>query len=101
MWHTISNKQLREITMLAKDSYVKARVNHILKHDVEVILSHLGITMSDAINALFRQIELRNGLPFDMVIPNKITHKTLEDSKKGKGVKRFKSTDDLFKDLDI
>lgn len=87
--------------MLAKDSYVKARINKELKHDVEVILSDLGLTMTDAINALFRQIEMRHGLPFEMSIPNELTRKTLENSRKGRGVKRFKSPEELFKDLDI
>lgn len=87
--------------MLAKDTYVKVRVNQALKHDVESILASLGMTMSGAVNALFRQIEMTHGLPFDVALPNKQTLATLESSKKGKSVKRFKSTDDLFKDLGI
>lgn len=87
--------------MLEKDSYVKARINGALKHDVENILSDLGITMSDAINALFKQIEMRKALPFDIAIPNALTQKTLANSRQGKEVKRFKDVNDLFKDLDI
>ena len=46
--------------MSTKNTVVRARVNDGLKHDVEGILSHLGLTMSDVINALFSQIKLNN-----------------------------------------
>ena len=45
--------------MLEKDSYVKARINPTLKSHVESVLTELGITMSDAINAFFKQIEMK------------------------------------------
>ena len=82
-----------------KNTVVRARVNDALKHDVEGILSNLGLTMSDAINALFCQIRLNRGMPFDIKVPNEITEETLEKSRKGQEVKRFDSMDDLFKDL--
>lgn len=85
----------------AKNTIVRARVNDHVKHNVEIILSHLGLTMSDAINALFSQIALRKGLPFEVEIPNRLTRKTLEDSATGKNVKRFVSAADLFEDLGI
>lgn len=82
-----------------KNTIVRARVNDALKHDVESILSHLGLTMSDAINALLSQIKLRKGLPFDIKLPNKITQETLKKSAKGEEVKQFNSVEDLFDDL--
>jgi len=86
--------------MNGKNEVVRARVNGELKKDVEHILSDLGLTMSDAINALFSQIKLQHGVPFDIKLPNKITKKTLEDSASGKNIKRFNSIDSLFDDLD-
>ena len=83
-----------------KNEVVRARVNGELKHDVEHILSDLGLTMSDAINALFSQIKLNHGLPFDVKVPNKITVKTLQDSADGKNKKRFDNVDEFFNDLD-
>ena len=87
-------------TQYCKNAIVRARVNDTLKHDVEGILSNLGLTMSDAINALFSQIKLNRGMPCDIKIPNKVTEETLNESAKGKNVKRFNSVDDLFKDLE-
>ncbi|MCW5588553.1 MAG: type II toxin-antitoxin system RelB/DinJ family antitoxin [Legionellales bacterium] len=83
-----------------KNSIVRARVNQDLKQDVDHILGDLGLTMSDAINALFKQIKLHNGLPFEIKVPNKVTHKTLQESAKGKNLKSFNSINDLFNDLE-
>ncbi len=82
-----------------KSEIVRARINGPLKHEVEDILSDLGLTMSDAINILFKQIQLNHGLPFKVKIPNKVTRKTLENSAKGKNMKKFNSVDELFDDL--
>jgi len=87
--------------MRIRDSVVRARVNGKLKHDVENVLSRLGLSMSDVINVLFSQIKLTKGLPFDVKIPNKLTQKTLKESAEGKNVKRFNTVDELFEDLDI
>jgi len=87
--------------MNTRDTVVRARVNGQLKHDVESVLSHLGLSMSDAINALFSQIKLKKGMPFDLRIPNKTTRKTLEDADKGKGLHKAKDVKDLFKQLGI
>jgi len=84
-----------------RNTFVKARVNIALKQDVEEILGDLGLTMSDAINVLLSQIKLNEGLPFEIKRPNKLTQKVLENSQKGKGLKRFKTSKDLFDDLGI
>lgn len=85
--------------MDTRNATVRARVNDALKHDVEGILSNLGLTMSDAINVMMNQIRLNKGLPFDVKIPNKMTAKTLDQSKKGEGITKFNSVDALLDDL--
>ena len=40
-----------------------------IKEQAEAILSTLGIPASNAINMFYRQIILRQGLPFDVSIP--------------------------------
>ncbi len=92
---------LRNVAIKAKDTIVRARVNTRVKQNAEDTLSKLGLTMSDAINLLLNQINLSKGLPFEVKIPNKKTQKTLRESAAGKNVKKFSSTDALFKDLGI
>ena len=84
-----------------KTSVIRARMEPTLKEEVERILSRLGLTVSETIHLLYRQIKLRRGLPFDVRIPNRLTAKTLTDSKTGKNVKRFTDREDLYRDLGL
>ena len=86
-------------TMNTRNSLVRARINEDLKHNVESILSQLGLTVSDAINVLFNQIALNKGLPFNVKIPNQLTRETLDKSARGIEVQSFDSVDALFDDL--
>ncbi|RQV98119.1 type II toxin-antitoxin system antitoxin, RelB/DinJ family, partial [bacterium] len=47
------------------------------------------------------QVELRNGLPFDIVIPNKTTLRTFEDTDAGRNLVVCKDTNDMFRKLGI
>lgn len=84
-----------------KTSVIRARMEPSLKEGVEKILSRLGLTVSETIHLLYHQIKLRQGLPFEVRIPNRLTAKTLTESKAGKKVKHFTSKEDLYKDLDL
>ena len=84
-----------------KTGVIRARMEPSLKDEVESILSSLGLTVSETIHLLYRQIKLRRGLPFEVTIPNRLTAKTLTQSKAGKNVKKFNSKADLYKDLGL
>ena len=55
--------------MLAKSANLHARVDPKIKEDAERILGTLGIPVSRAVDIFYRQIVLRQGLPFDVKIP--------------------------------
>jgi DNA-damage-inducible protein J len=84
-----------------KTTTIRARIEPGLKEEVETILSTLGLTASETIQLLYRQIKLRNGLPFPVEIPNALTAKVLRDSKAGKGVKHFATKEELYRDLGL
>jgi DNA-damage-inducible protein J len=86
---------------MVKTATIRARVEPRLKHEVEDILDELGLTTSEAIHLLYRQIKLHRGLPFDVRIPNEVTARTLRASKSGRNVKRFTSKAALYKDLGL
>ena len=50
---------------------VRARIAPELKNSVEGIFSSLGMNSSQAIVLFFKQVELHNGLPFEVKIPPK------------------------------
>jgi DNA-damage-inducible protein J len=83
---------------MSKTATIRARIEPSLKNEVEDILSHLGLTASETIHLLYRQIKLRQGLPFEVAIPNQLTAKTLRGSKAGRNVKRFGSKKELYAD---
>lgn len=63
---TISERMVRH---MAKTSVVYARIDTGLKDNAEGILSQLGISPSSAIQMLYSQIVLHNGMPFDLCLP--------------------------------
>jgi addiction module RelB/DinJ family antitoxin len=57
---------------MARTSNVFARVEPSVKEQAEIVLSELGIPMSNAIGIFLRQVVLRRGLPFDVRLPESI-----------------------------
>jgi antitoxin component of RelBE/YafQ-DinJ toxin-antitoxin module len=48
----------------------------------------------------YTQITLRNGLPFDVVIPNSATRRAMKDSRSGHKLRKHASVDALFASWD-
>ena len=86
---------------MSKTAVISARIDPGLKHNVEQILDDLGLNMTQAITLFFKQVELQQGLPFDVKIPNEITLSALEDARTRRDLKVFRSPEDLFDDLGI
>ena len=84
---------------VSKTTTIRARIEPGLKSEVESILGKLGLTASETIHLLYRQIKLHRGLPFAVKIPNPLTAKVLAESKAGKKVKHFDSKGELYADL--
>ena len=58
--------------MPTKTSNVFARVEPELKEQAEAVLSEIGLPMSNAITLFLKQVVLRRGVPFPIVIPPKL-----------------------------
>lgn len=86
---------------MAKTAMVRARIEPILKDKAEQILQNLGLSTTQAITLFYRQVELYKGLPFEVIIPNKTTHKTFEDTDADRNLIMCKDTDDMFQKLGI
>ena len=86
---------------MAKIATVRARIEPWLKEDVEKLFKKMGISTTEAINLFYRQVKLRNGLPFNVVIPNKTTEKVFEDTDARRNLIRCEDADDMFDKLGI
>ena len=79
-----------------KTAVVHARLEPGTKRKAEGVLRQLGLSPTQAIRLFYRQICLRNGLPFQVLIPNDTTVKALEKSRRGLGVQSFDTLQEMF-----
>jgi DNA-damage-inducible protein J len=84
-----------------KTETVRARIEPGLKKEAEGVLEKLGLSATQAITLFYRQVTLRKGLPFDVVIPNATTRKTFESTDAGKDLVVCRDADDMFRKLGI
>ena len=59
--------------MAAKTANVTARIQPEIKQHAEAILDRLGIPVSVFIDMAYRQVIMRDGVPFSLEIPNTLT----------------------------
>jgi len=85
---------------LMRNATIRARTEEWLKEEVEGVLKELGMTPTEAINLFYNQIRLQRGLPFNVLIPNEETAQVLRDTDEGKNLVKYKTVEDMFKDLD-
>ena len=86
---------------MTKTSTIRARIEPDLKSKAEKVFRNLGLTTTQAITLFYRQVELRNGLPFDVVIPNETTRRALSDTDAGRNLVVCEDADDMFRKLGI
>lgn len=84
-----------------KTTTVRARIEPDLKDKAEKVFRDLGLTATQAIRLFYRQVELRNGLPFDVVIPNETTQRTFSDTDAGRHLEICEDVEDMFRKLGI
>jgi DNA-damage-inducible protein J len=78
-----------------KTAVVSARIAPEVKSKAEKILNKLGLTTTEAITMLFQQINLRQGIPFPVEIPNEETMRAIREADAGIGTTRVHSVDEL------
>jgi DNA-damage-inducible protein J len=91
--------QMKHISGM-KSAAVHSRIEPEIKRQAEDILNRLGLSPTEAIRMFYTQITLRNGLPFEVSIPNEETKQALEDSRSGRNLERFESADELLRGWD-
>ena len=67
--------------------------------EAKEILKSLGLNFTEAVNIFTSMVVANKGLPFDVKIPTKEFNNSMNELETKDG-KSFKTTDELFKDLD-
>ncbi len=84
---------------MAKTATINSRIAPELKAEVEKIFRKLGLSTSEAITLFYNQVNLNNGLPFEVKIPNKETIEAMEELENGGGIE-YDSFESFKKDFD-
>lgn len=86
---------------------IQIRIDEGTKRAAKKVLDALGLDMSTAIKAYFKQISLRKGLPFRLVTENGLTAseeqavlKAANEARRGKNVSKYMSADEVLDHLD-
>ena len=86
---------------MSKTATVRARIEPHLKEEAEHVLGGLGLSATQAITLFYRQVTLRKGLPFEVVIPTATTRRALNRTDAGKDLVVCRDADDMFRKLGI
>lgn len=78
---------------------VQARIEPELKVAAEKVFESLGLTPTEAIRVFYKQVELHQGLPFDLKIPNQTTLAALAETENLESLEIYTNTSDLFENL--
>ncbi len=85
---------------MPKSVTLSVRMDPELKQKADEVFRRLGLTASQAIVLFYKQVELQQGLPFAVRLPNATTRKALEEAQERRNLKDFENVDDLFEDLE-
>jgi DNA-damage-inducible protein J len=78
-----------------KTATIHARIDPETKRNSEAILQELGITPTDAVRLLYRQIALRGEFPLELKVPNEVTAQILDRTDRREGLESFESLEDF------
>lgn len=81
--------------VMSKSTQITARIDPKLKQETEKIFNELGLSTTQAITLFFKQVILRQGLPFAVAIPNAETRRAINDALAGKSLHKAESVEGL------
>ncbi len=86
--------------MSTKTAFIRARTQPELKLEAEKVLRSLGLSPSAAINMFYRQVVLRQSLPFDVALPNASTRRAMAQAERGEDLIEADALKELVEKLD-
>jgi len=89
---------------MGKTGYITARIEPKLKARAARVLATVGVSTTDAITMFLRQVVLRNGLPFEVRVPNAATRRAIEELESAGArskLKRYATADGMFADVTL
>ena len=81
--------------LTTKTRMIHARIDPKLKESAERVFSEIGISTTEAIRLFLKQVELYNGLPFPVSIPNAETIAAMTEANNPARLNRYRSFREL------
>ncbi|MDB4673498.1 type II toxin-antitoxin system RelB/DinJ family antitoxin [Verrucomicrobiales bacterium] len=81
---------------MSQTAVINARIDPETKAATEKVLGALGISPTEAIRMLYRQIALRGEFPLELKIPNAETADVLRKAERGEDLEIFDSIEDAI-----
>ena len=81
---------------MSQTAVIHARIDPATKAATERILEAIGLTPTEAIRLLYRQIAMRGEFPVELRMPNVETARVLSMADNGEDVETFDSTEELY-----
>jgi DNA-damage-inducible protein J len=85
---------------MSRSAVIHARIDPATKAATEQILAALGLTPTEAIRLLYRQIAMRKEFPLELRVPNALTASVLKKSENNEEIETFDSSSALFASWD-
>jgi len=83
---------------MTTNAVVRARIDEHIKEEASAVLASMGLTVSDAFRMLLTRVAKEHALPFEPLIPNKMTIDAMKEARRGQ-LKSFKTVQSLMDDL--
>jgi len=83
---------------MASNGIVQARIDNAIKQEAAIVLSSIGLTVSDAVRLLLTRIAHDKAMPFNPLIPNPETIAAMQEAREG-NLPRFNTIEELMADL--
>lgn len=81
---------------MPQTTVIHTRIDPSTKKATERVLRALGLTPTEAIRLLYRQIAIRGEFPLELRVPNTVTASALKKANAGKDVETFESPEELY-----
>jgi DNA-damage-inducible protein J len=85
------NESMRKAGQMSMSNRINARIDTGLKKKAVKIFDRLGLTEAEAIRLFYAQVELHQGIPFPLMIPNAHTLEAFEEAKHPEQLPSFKN----------
>lgn len=82
---------MRKAGRVATSGRINTRIDAGLKRKAVKVFERLGLTQAEAIRLFYAQVELHQGIPFPLIIPNVHTREAFEEAKHPEQLPSFKN----------